>query len=121
MGVSDERAGRNEGLFREVNENIARLDKRLSEDGSDSLPLICECALTDCMAKIEISTAEYARVRRHPNWFIVVPGHEQHSVEQAVEQHGGYSIVEKHGVAAAAADASYRLVRRRETGHEPHL
>jgi hypothetical protein len=104
VGVWEERAGRNEALFREVNENIASLDTRLSEDGSDSLPLICECARADCTTNFEISRAEYVRVRRHPHWFIVARGHEQPSIEHIVEQHHEYVIVDKRGVAAVAAD-----------------
>lgn len=106
MGVWEERAGRNEALFREVNENIAKLDERLSDDGDGSalLPLICECARPDCTTQLEISRSEYVRVRQHPHWFLVARGHEQPSLEYLVEQQPAYVIVEKQGVAAVAAD-----------------
>ena len=100
-----ERAGRNEAIFREVNENIAKLEGRL-DSGSESLPVICECDQADCAAQFEIPLIEYENVRRHPNWFIVVRGHEQPSIEQVIEQGEEYVIVEKVGKAAAAADAS---------------
>jgi hypothetical protein len=105
VGVWEERAGRNEALFREVNENIAKLDERLGVDESAPLPVICECARPDCTTQLEISRDEYAQVRRHPDWFIVAPGHEQTSLEHVVESHHDYVIVEKHGAAAVAADA----------------
>jgi hypothetical protein len=101
----EERAGRNEALFREVNENIAKLDERLSTDASEPLPVVCECAQADCTTTLEISRDTYGRVRRHSERFIVARGHEQLDIEQVVESHPGYVIVEKQGAAAAAADA----------------
>jgi hypothetical protein len=100
-----ERAGRNEALFREVNEKIAELEERL-DSGTGSLPIICECAQAKCTTQIEIEIEEYANVRRHPDRFIVAEGHEQVSVEQVVAEGPGYVVVEKIGVAAAAADAA---------------
>ncbi len=101
---SQERAGRNEAIFREVNENIAKLEDRMGS-GSEWLPVICECATATCTTQIEIGLDDYARVRRHPDQFIVARGHEQPDVERVVEEHREYSIVEKQGTAAAAADA----------------
>jgi hypothetical protein len=104
VAVWEERAGRNEELFREVNENIARSEERM-DSGSDSFSVFCECALADCVTQVEIRLAEYVRVRRHEHRFIVAPGHEQTDIERVVERHPDYVIVEKHGAAAAAADA----------------
>lgn len=105
MGVWEERAGRNEALFREVNESIARLEERLPGT-CETMPVICECAHADCTTQIEISLDKYTSVRRHPDRFIVAAGHEESSVEHVVEKRTGYVIVEKEGVAAAAADAA---------------
>lgn len=104
MGVWEERAGRNEALFREVNENIARLEERLDANESELLPVICECPRTDCVARLEISLADYANVRKHPHHFIVARGHEQPDVEHIVRKAPEYVVVEKEGVAAVAAD-----------------
>ena len=105
VGVWDERAGRNEALFREVNENIARLEERLP-GRSETLPVICECARADCTAQLEISLPQYARVRQHRDRFIVARRHEDSSVEHVVEEHADYVVVEKEGIAATAADAA---------------
>jgi hypothetical protein len=98
-----ERAGRNEALFREVNESIAKLENRL-ESGSETLPVICECDRADCAAQIEIPIAEYQNVRQHADWFIVTRGHEEPEIELVVGGGSGYVIVEKVGLAAEAAD-----------------
>jgi hypothetical protein len=100
-----ERAGRNEAMFRQVNENIANLEAQL-DSGADSLPVICECAQPDCVTRIEIALSEYQHVRRQPDWFIVARGHEQPHIEQVMGEGDGYVIVEKLGIAAAAADAA---------------
>ena len=106
VGAWEERAGRNEALFREVNENIAKLEERLDATGSDSLPVICECARADCTTQFEISLDEYARVRQHPDRFIIARGHEDSSIEHVVETHSEYVVVEKEGAAEVAADAA---------------
>lgn len=105
MGVWDERAGRNEALFREVNENIAKLEARLP-GVSETMPAICECARANCTTQIEINLDEYASVRRHHDRFIVAPSHEEPSIEHVVEERRTYLVVEKDGIAAAAADAA---------------
>lgn len=104
VGIWEERAGRNEALFREVNENIAELEARLP-GVAETMPVICECARPNCTTPVEISLDEYTSVRRHPNRFIVAPGHDEPSVEHVVEEQKGYLVVEKEGAAAAAADA----------------
>jgi hypothetical protein len=103
VGAWEERAGRNEALFREVNENIAKLEARLP-GVPEVMPAVCECVRAGCTTQIEISPSEYASVRRHPDRFIVAPGHEEPGVENVVQEQHGYLVVEKDGVAAAAAD-----------------
>lgn len=106
MGESEERAGRNEALFREVNENIAKLEERLGPDTFDPLQVVCECASKGCETKLEISYEEYSRVRDHHDHFVVARGHEDPSVERVLEEHRDYMIVQKEGEAEAAADAA---------------
>ena len=103
MEVWEERAGRNEALFREVNENIAQLEERL-DSGADWLPVICECARADCATQIQVRTAEYIAVRQHRHRFIVAPGHAQSDIERVVAEGLGFVVIEKLGRAAEAAD-----------------
>jgi hypothetical protein len=105
VGVWEEKAGRNEALFREVNENIAKLEARLP-GVSEVIPAICECSRPSCTTQIEIAPDDYAPVRRHPDRFIVALSHEDPSIEHIVEAGRGYLVVEKDGVAADAANAA---------------
>jgi hypothetical protein len=96
MSPREEQAIRNEELFREVNLNIVELEEQAGRtDSAESLPLICECALTGCSASIEVDAGTFARVRESPMRFLVATGHEQPDVEEVVERREGYLIVEK--------------------------
>ena len=95
MSPREERAIRNEALFREVNLHIAGLEERV-QTTDELLPLVCECARTGCAAAMEVESAIFQRVRENPLCFLVVPGHEQLDVESVVERHHRYFVVEKH-------------------------
>src|SRR3954469_12141439 len=60
------------------------------------LPLLCECARTECSSPIEVDPETFDRVRENPLRFLVAPGHEQLELETVIEQRPGYLIVEKH-------------------------
>ena len=95
MSPREERAIRNEALLREVNVHIANLEERVNDPG-ELLPLLCECAQTDCMVPIEVDRATFEAVGENPLRFLVVSRHEQPEVESVIERHSGYLIVEKH-------------------------
>jgi hypothetical protein len=95
MSPRDERAIRNEALFREVNVHIADLEERVHASG-ELLPLVCECVRTGCSVPLEVEPSTFNRVREHPLQFLVAPGHEDLAVESVVERHIDYLIVEKH-------------------------
>lgn len=94
MSPREERAIRNEELFREVNLTIARLEER--HDTGELLPLVCECSQTGCAVAIEVDMATFASVRKQPLQFLIASGHEKLDVESIVERRKGYLIVEKH-------------------------
>ncbi len=95
MPPREERAIRNEALFREVNVHIADLEERVHATG-ELLPLVCECVRAGCSVPIEVEPSTFNRVRENPLQFLVAPGHEERDVESVVERHTGYLIVEKH-------------------------
>jgi hypothetical protein len=99
----EQRAARNEALFREVNKNIAVLEER---HGSAPLePIyICECADTACAEQLAVEPEVYRRVRDNPRFFFLVPGHEDPQLERVVERHLGYLVVEKTGIAGEVAE-----------------
>ena len=101
----EQRAARNEALFREVNENIARLEQRYGSTATEPV-FICECSNDDCTEHVAVDEDTYRRVREHPRRFLVLPGHVNGLVESIVETHPGDLIVEKTGAAGDVAEQS---------------
>jgi hypothetical protein len=64
---------------------------------------ICECLDTACSEMIEMPHDEYERIRRNPNEFFVLPGHEDLRVEMVVDQTDRWLVVQKLGVGAEIA------------------
>jgi len=100
VGDREERRGRNEVLFRDVNERIA--DASEGWDG-DHLEIFCECADVACAAQIELSRTAYEEARQNATTFVVLPNHVDASVERVASRRGGYVLVEKLGDAAKFA------------------
>jgi hypothetical protein len=98
----EQRAARNEALFREVNENIAGLEERFRS--GEEPAFVCECTNAECAERLAVDPATYHRVREQSRLFLVRPGHEDPRIERVVERHPGFLIVEKTGPASAIAD-----------------
>jgi hypothetical protein len=89
-----ERLGRNETLFREINERLERLQKPF-DVFTERAEFVCECGNEDCTELITMSLKEYEEVRAVPTHFVLVPGHELQNVEDVVERRKGYDVVRK--------------------------
>jgi len=100
MEERGERIGRNEALFREVNENIERISATL-EVNDERLQILCECGVQTCLEQLDVAMADYERVRSEPTLFLIKPGHEHTDLEEVVEEHDGYHVVRKRDSDAA--------------------
>lgn len=90
----DLRLAQNEILFRSVNERLAAGDG--SGPSPSVLELVCECSDSECLKVLRIEAAEYEWIRQNPRHFAVLPGHEAPAVEDVVERHEQFVVVEKH-------------------------
>jgi hypothetical protein len=106
VSLWEQRAARNEALFREVNENIARLEKRYGTTITEPA-FICECANDGCAEQLAVDLDVYQRVREQSRLFFVLPGHQDPQLERVVETHGDYLVVEKTGEAGLVAERTY--------------
>ena len=95
MDARAERVGRNEALFREVNEQVESLNRRFSAAVEDTMDIVCECADLACIERVTVPLATYERVRAEPTLFLVKPGHEQGDVEDVVAETADFSVVRK--------------------------
>ena len=86
MSGSLERLARNQTLFSEVNERIqylAEVNERIDyfAEGAAS-EYLCECSSTECISTVELTVAEYERVRSNPTWFVIKPDHDVARIER---------------------------------------
>lgn len=100
----ERRVGKNESLFRDVNELVSQINEQngLWVTLSD---WVCECAEETCTEQIELTPQQYEGVRDDPTHFIVAPSmeHVVLNVERVVERRQRFWVVSKVGEAAAVA------------------
>jgi hypothetical protein len=96
MDPRTERVGKNEAVFREVNERINDVTRE------DTAEYLCECGNATCTETIQMTVAEYEGVRADPTHFAVLPGHEIPDVEDVVARNERFLVVRKKAGAAAA-------------------
>jgi len=99
MNLWEERAARNEALFREVNEQV----ESISDDAGGTIGFVCECSDEACAERLYVGLRIYEAVRAHPRRFLVVPGHET-DVDRVVDPGEGYVVVEKEGGAGRISE-----------------
>jgi hypothetical protein len=98
----EERIGRNEVLFRHVNERIE--DIQAGEGVAGHFDFLCECGDKDCIEQVSLTLAEYEEIRSDSTQFVVRPGHEVPDIERIVESGDRFSVVRKQEEAAAFAE-----------------
>ena len=102
----DERLAQNEVMFRRVNERIVSDLRARRESSAPELEIVCECSDRDCLRVLRIEVAEYEWLRLNPRRFAVLPGHEAPAVEDVVERHDRFVVVEKHAETHGQVDAA---------------
>lgn len=93
MDERTRRIGRNEAIFRKVNEQIEQLNERFGAAGDGALRVICECGDLDCADQLTLPAEVYEEVRTDPTWFVLKPGHEIPDVEDVVRRDPDYLVV----------------------------
>ncbi|MGZ4334946.1 MAG: hypothetical protein ACXVRJ_11840, partial [Gaiellaceae bacterium] len=68
MSLFEERAARNEALFREVNEQVRSLSETHSDDTEAGF--VCECSSADCLERLQIPLAVDEEVRSNGRRFL---------------------------------------------------
>src|SRR3954451_13202489 len=98
-----QRAARNQAMFREVNERLEELDGKLAAQQHHRF--VCECAAQECIRPLELTIEEYESVRGGGATFVVAPGHVYPEVERVVAENARFTVVEKLEAAAELAEA----------------
>ena len=111
MADAIDRNAETQNLYREVNERVAEVQRgftgRMAADHpAELLEIFCECGHEKpCTGRIHVTPATYERVRSDPTLFLLLPGHGEASVENAIEHGNGYLIARNYGQAADTARA----------------
>jgi hypothetical protein len=94
-----ERLGRNEAVFRALNEGARQVTQELAFedviDMPDVLECVCECSDASCTARIHIRESDYELARAESSRFIVATGHELPEIERTIYEGDGFLLVEK--------------------------
>jgi hypothetical protein len=107
-----------QALRREVNERIRSISRDLHVGVGESMEVLCECLHTTCTGRIELTVAEYERVRRFKTHFFIKQGHDVSEGERVVAEAAGYLVVENSGcddLSAVRTDDRRPPVRGAET------
>ena len=93
-----DRLGKNEALFRDVNERVREIDERQAvATGPDTRwDFLCECGHADCTQPVSLTLEEYERARANSFTFVLAPGHERPEIERVVEANERFVLAEKH-------------------------
>lgn len=106
--TSHQRLIENQAVFREHNERIKQNFDDLAEVAKDSgqeylvktddtaLYFMCECSDESCRRRIQMKPSLYEKVHKRRNRFIIIAGHEIDAIEQVVNRHDDYIVVEKY-------------------------
>jgi hypothetical protein len=113
MNAWRERDARSQALFREVNEQIERLQESFGTDGQAWF--LCECRNPECTQGIGLTRVEYGRLREHANRFAIAPNHENPEAETIVEENDRFAVVESY-----AGEAS-RIARETDPRSQAHI
>jgi hypothetical protein len=97
--LSERRLVENEMLFRSTNREVQRRvkrDRHGDEPDGVKLHFYCECSRFYCRDRIKLTVDEYEVATVNEKQFIVLPGHENMTVEKVVSRANGYVVVEKN-------------------------
>ena len=99
MDARERRLAQNASIFRYINAGV-RVGARPHGPDTHVYSFFCECANSDCTLQVELTTADYERVRADGARFFIAPGHELPEVERIVEKREAWWMIEKKGDAA---------------------
>jgi hypothetical protein len=95
MGENERRKALNEAVFRQVNESIESLQSTFAVAEHQPLSIVCECDQLECTERLSVRVDVYERIRSDSTLFLVLPGHEDTSIEDVVDTSGQYLVVRK--------------------------
>jgi hypothetical protein len=109
-----ERESETQARSREDNESTARACASADAYGWMST-FRCECGDETCTCPIRLTLGEYEAVRAYATRFAIARNHENPEIEQLIEEHERFAVVET--VSGEAAKLARRSYPRQWPGH----
>ena len=106
MDERSRRVGRNEALFRQVNEEIETLERGLAGIADQTLHIVCECGDLRCQERFPVPLTKYEETRSESALFLVIPGHEIRPTEDVLEETERFNVVRKRAGSPAQIAAA---------------
>jgi hypothetical protein len=104
--TTSERVGKNEALFREVNERIRGVSEFLA-DANEYVEFVCECSQPACHDPVPLTYREYEAVRANGAHFLAAPEHVCSPDDERVVLVGDrYWVLEKNADAGEVAEGT---------------
>ena len=105
----ERRLQENEVIFKQVNKDMDDFLNDIGVRHQVSVPFFCECSDLNCRVRIELTPAEYKKIHKNKQYFVVVNGHEIPEIEETFEHNDTYAVVRKLDVVPNADDVQHRL------------
>jgi len=91
MDPRTERVGKNEAVFREVNERINEVTREKTDE------YLCECGYANCTETVQMTVADYEDLRADPTRFALLPGHEVPHWRERPHRDNGATVQRRSG------------------------
>jgi hypothetical protein len=106
VATTGERIGKNEAIFRDVNERIKEVSASFfALDSGELADFVCECSAEECHDAVSMSRSEYEAVRSDSRHFLVAPGHLWNAAhERRIAAAERFWVVEKLSDAGEVAE-----------------
>ena len=99
VSPSQRRLVENEQIMESLNRRLEeRVDEIRDETGvpdSEPVRFFCECSDLECRGRIALTPERFERIHRDPALFVLLPGHEEASIETVVDTWGDHVVVRK--------------------------
>jgi hypothetical protein len=96
MNERTRRVGKNEAVFREINEQVEGLNRNLAGISDNQMHIVCECGDLVCVERLVVPLPKYEEIRSDSALFFIKSGHDKPDVEDVVEEADAYNVVRKH-------------------------
>jgi hypothetical protein len=114
VDARNERAARNEAMFRTVNRELEQATREAGGGPADELEVLCECGDEGCSAMLTLTLNEYEEIHQQPDRFVLTPGHDNPEIERVVAQRERYIVVDKVGEAEEIVEHEEKRQERSE-------